>query len=293
MSKFLFTCPQCNQQLEAEEEWIGMQTECPYCKQTITIEKPQASPAAFLKASAPDEKTCPFCGKIIKKEAVFCKHCKRDLIEPKKIKMTCQYCAEKVEFPENQQGNIVCPSCGKTLSVQQRKVDNRQYQPEKSPIEPTEEAIQNKITIRTDISDESELRIRQSIIDEFSSIFKKCDDSEREIIVSDGLVGMKKGIRNYFTHITIQQRQDNSGYDVVAKTSSVLNKQDCFMIYASLTFAFIITVAMAFFILLLGILLFVFLLVLTIPIGKEIRSQPIKIQTAVEECLRRVKSQIN
>lgn len=121
MSKFLFTCPQCNQQLEAEEEWIGMQTECPYCKQTITIEKLQASPAAVLRASAPDEKTCPFCGEIIKKEAVFCKHCKRDLIEPKKIKMTCQYCAEEVEIPENQQGNIVCPSCGKILPVQQNK----------------------------------------------------------------------------------------------------------------------------------------------------------------------------
>ena len=294
MPTFVFNCPQCSQKLEAEEEWIGMQTECPFCKQSIIIEKPSEMPVSpILQAVFPGEKSCPFCGQTIKKEAVFCKHCRRDLTEPKKIMMTCQYCAEEIEVEENQQGNTICPICGKTLSVQQRKVDDRQYQTEKSPIASPEGVIQNKITIRTDISDESELRIRQSIIDEFSSIFKKCDDSEREIVVSDGLVGMKRGIRNYFTHITIQQRQDNSGYDVVAKTSSILNKKDCFMIYASLTFAFIITVAMAFFILLVGILLFVFLLISTIPIGKEIRSQPIKIQSAVEECLRRVKSQIN
>lgn len=50
MSNFTFTCPKCNQQLEAEEEWIGMQTECPCCKQTVTIEKVQEASKIVLKA---------------------------------------------------------------------------------------------------------------------------------------------------------------------------------------------------------------------------------------------------
>ena len=36
---FTFNCPICNQSLEAEEEWIGQQAECPGCGQTVTIKK--------------------------------------------------------------------------------------------------------------------------------------------------------------------------------------------------------------------------------------------------------------
>lgn len=34
---FVFTCPHCNQELEAEDEWIGQQASCPGCGKKITI----------------------------------------------------------------------------------------------------------------------------------------------------------------------------------------------------------------------------------------------------------------
>lgn len=36
---FIFSCPNCKQELEAEEEWIGMKVECPACKKMIIISK--------------------------------------------------------------------------------------------------------------------------------------------------------------------------------------------------------------------------------------------------------------
>ena len=39
MSKFIFSCPQCGNQFYAQEEWIGENTSCPNCGQSIRIEK--------------------------------------------------------------------------------------------------------------------------------------------------------------------------------------------------------------------------------------------------------------
>lgn len=41
-------CPKCAESFEAEEEWIGMDAECPFCQQTIKIEK-IGSPKIKLK----------------------------------------------------------------------------------------------------------------------------------------------------------------------------------------------------------------------------------------------------
>ena len=37
METFNFNCPQCKNLLSAEDEWRGMETQCPYCEKTITI----------------------------------------------------------------------------------------------------------------------------------------------------------------------------------------------------------------------------------------------------------------
>ena len=37
MATFNFNCPQCKNLLSAEDEWRGMESECPYCQETITI----------------------------------------------------------------------------------------------------------------------------------------------------------------------------------------------------------------------------------------------------------------
>ena len=81
MPTFVFNCPQCSQKLEAEEEWIGMQTECPFCKQSIIIEKPSEMPVSpILQAVFPGEKSCPFCGQTIKFVISYCKRIRYSVI---------------------------------------------------------------------------------------------------------------------------------------------------------------------------------------------------------------------
>ena len=56
MATFTFTCPHCQQKFEADEEWIGMQAECPACKQNITIAKETEQPKVVLKPVSADKK---------------------------------------------------------------------------------------------------------------------------------------------------------------------------------------------------------------------------------------------
>lgn len=44
MASFIFTCPHCKQQFNAEEEWIGESAECPGCQRTIIIQKTEQQP---------------------------------------------------------------------------------------------------------------------------------------------------------------------------------------------------------------------------------------------------------
>ena len=57
MATFTFTCPHCQQKFEADEEWIGMQAECPACKQNITIAKETEQPKVVLKPVSADKKS--------------------------------------------------------------------------------------------------------------------------------------------------------------------------------------------------------------------------------------------
>ena len=57
MATFTFTCPHCQQKFEADEEWIGMQVECPACKQNITIAKETEQPKVVLKPVSADKKS--------------------------------------------------------------------------------------------------------------------------------------------------------------------------------------------------------------------------------------------
>ena len=40
---FKFFCPHCKQKIEAEDEWIGMEADCPECGKAIKVVKPTAS----------------------------------------------------------------------------------------------------------------------------------------------------------------------------------------------------------------------------------------------------------
>ena len=39
MAEFITKCPHCNEELQAQDEWIGMEVECPNCKKVFTVKK--------------------------------------------------------------------------------------------------------------------------------------------------------------------------------------------------------------------------------------------------------------
>ena len=43
MAEFETKCPHCQSALNVQDEWIGMEVECPLCKQNFTI--PENQPA--------------------------------------------------------------------------------------------------------------------------------------------------------------------------------------------------------------------------------------------------------
>ena len=68
MKKFDFSCPYCKTLCEAEEEWRGMETECPECKRTVRIPLStendyQAARAAFEKKAL--QKKLILCGLLL------------------------------------------------------------------------------------------------------------------------------------------------------------------------------------------------------------------------------------
>lgn len=86
VAEFSFKCPCCEQILQSQSEWIGQQTQCPHCGETIDI-----APDYHVPKEPPQSntKTCPFCGETILKVAKKCKHCGEFLVpQPQKQVIT-------------------------------------------------------------------------------------------------------------------------------------------------------------------------------------------------------------
>jgi len=60
MSDFKFACPVCNQHIRCDTSYIGTQTKCPACQNTIAIPQPPLVPLPKLSISNP--RTVPLPG---------------------------------------------------------------------------------------------------------------------------------------------------------------------------------------------------------------------------------------
>ena len=66
MADIRFNCPSCNQSMEAPSDMSGQVVACPSCRSTFKI--------PFVGSM----KKCPYCGELVLRSAVICKHCRTD-----------------------------------------------------------------------------------------------------------------------------------------------------------------------------------------------------------------------
>ena len=126
---FTFHCPFCNQELEAEENWIGQEAACPNCSKTIKIIKNSENSVQNLHS---DEISCPHCGATIKKAAKLCRFCHRELHHAvgggatynQPILSMCKECGSFIKTTSSRIGqSMACPMCGEDMVIE--KAENR------------------------------------------------------------------------------------------------------------------------------------------------------------------------
>jgi DNA-directed RNA polymerase subunit RPC12/RpoP len=83
MPDIKFACPHCQQHIQAEQGYAGMQIACPACKGNLLVPGTPAAPApapppmpAVTSAPAPSSAAgCPSCGAPLPRGAVLCTTC--------------------------------------------------------------------------------------------------------------------------------------------------------------------------------------------------------------------------
>lgn len=81
MAEFITKCPHCNNDLQVQDEWDGIEVECPICSKTFTVRKP--SPKLVKNNS-----------RTSSARKYYCSNCKKEYPEPVKF---CSECGSKIQ----------------------------------------------------------------------------------------------------------------------------------------------------------------------------------------------------
>ena len=142
---FYFRCPHCNIKLEAEDDWNGMETQCPQCNQNITIapettqgkpkiqltpntvpssadtRHPISQPLSHPVTSSTSNKfpfVCPSCGTLteldssLQNQEYECPVCCEKSIAVPATEKPCPHCGEMIRFQAK-----ICRFCKKSVEL--------------------------------------------------------------------------------------------------------------------------------------------------------------------------------
>ena len=81
MAEFITKCPHCNNDLQVQDEWDGIEVECPICSKTFTVRKPSSK---LVKNNSRTSSARKY----------YCSNCKKEYPEPVKF---CSECGSKIQ----------------------------------------------------------------------------------------------------------------------------------------------------------------------------------------------------
>lgn len=98
MTEFIIKCPHCNTELQAQNEWLGMEVECPQCQKMFVISNDSkdasSSQDSTQTAAATDDQVQPAQEEKPAPAVYACSKCKKEYDEKTKF---CSECGGKVE----------------------------------------------------------------------------------------------------------------------------------------------------------------------------------------------------
>ena len=100
---FLSKCSNCSASCTAEDDWIGMEAECPECGATVIITKTAAKPSLSVRKSQPHVAENAAIPAVAKPAAAI----------PAEGQKTCPNCQE----PISNSAAVICISCGTNLKT--------------------------------------------------------------------------------------------------------------------------------------------------------------------------------